>query len=108
MAIATLLCTFIVYQTTTLFLGAVDCFGLPSRVRSDQGGKNVAVAQCMLEKRGTDRGSMLTGSSTHNQHIERDLHSSLVVLYYRSFYHLENLDLLNPTNDRHIYAIYLH
>ena len=46
-----------------LFLGAVDHFGLPSRVRSDQGGENVAVAQCMLERRGTNRGSMLTGSS---------------------------------------------
>ena len=86
-----------------LFLGAVDCFDLPSRVRSDQGGKNVAVAQCMLEKRGTGRGSMLPGSSTHNQHIERGLHHGLVVLCYRLFYHLENLD---PTNDCHIYAVH--
>ena len=97
-----------------LFLGAVDRFGLPSRVRSDQGGENVAVAQCMLERRGVDRGSMLTGSSTHNQRMERlwrDLHCCVGVLYYRLFYHLENLGLLDPTNDRHIYAlhyIYLH
>ena len=96
-----------------LFLGAVDHFGLPSRVRSDQG-ENVAVAQCILERRGTDRGSMLTGSSTHNQRIERlwrDLHRCVVVVYYRLFYHLENLGLLDPTNNRHIYAlhyIYVH
>lgn len=60
--VAALSCTFIVHPTTrpqlcdNLFLGAVDRFGLPSRVRSDQGGENVAMAQSMLERRGTDRG----------------------------------------------------
>ena len=65
-----------VYQ---LFLVAVQNFILPSRVRSDQGLENVLVARHMIESRGSERHSMLTGSSTHNQRIERlwrDVHSS--------------------------------
>ena len=46
------------------FLKATQQFGLPSRVRSDQGGENILVAQRMLECRGVGRASIITGSST--------------------------------------------
>ena len=74
-----------------LFLSAIQQFGMPSRVRSDQGRENILVAQHMLEHRGDGRGSIITGCSTHNQRIERfwrDLHrcktpsSSVIVLKY--------------------------
>ena len=90
------------------FLKATRQFGLPSRVRSDQGQENILVAQHMLEHRGEGRGSMITGSSTHNQRIERlwrDLHRCVTQLFYRLFYHLEHLGLLDPLNEAHLYAL---
>ena len=54
----------------SLFVDAVRLYGLPSRVRSDQGRENYLVAQHMLEHRGVDCRSMLVGSSVHNHRIE--------------------------------------
>lgn len=92
-----------------LFLSAVRKYSLPSRVRSDHGRENYLVAVHMLENRGALRNSMITGSSIHNQRIERfwrDMHRCVTVLYYRLFYYLEHQNHLEPDNDVHRYALH--
>jgi hypothetical protein len=62
----------ILFFKSRLFHEGILEFGtIPSRVRGDYGGENVLVADFMIENRGEDRGSFLTGSSHFNTRCER-------------------------------------
>ena len=56
-----------------LFVAATDTYGLPVRIRCDQGVENYDVAMYMLNHH--DRGPLMkpviVGRSVHNQRIER-------------------------------------
>ena len=91
--------------TTVLscFLKGVETYGIPSRVRSDKGKENVIVGDYIIEKRGLERGSMITGPGTHNQRIERlwrDGFDGVFALYYELFTFMEDNELLDPFNQK--------
>ena len=67
------------------FLKGVEAYGIPSTVKSGKGKENVLVADYMIEKHCSERRSMITGPSSHNQQIERiwrDVFDQVLALYY--------------------------
>ena len=92
-----------------LFTEAVSHFGLPDRVRSDHGGKNIDVWRYMLAAHNNDQSSVITGSSTHNERVERlwrDVHRCVAKIFSDLFTELEIAETLDPLNDVDLYCLH--
>ena len=66
------------------------------------------LAEYMIEKRGAERRSMITGCSIHNKWIERlwrVKHRSVTILIYKLFYFMEHHGLLDHLNEWHLLAL---
>ena len=78
-------------------------------MRSDKGGENLEVARAMISVRGTGRKSHITGSSIHNQRIERlwrDTFRCVGQLYYALFYDMEDCNLLDGDCEKDMFALH--
>lgn len=78
-------------------------------MRSDYGLENVGVANWMIVNMGISRGSHITGSSVHNQRIERlwrEVNRIVTRVYKNVFYYLETEHVLDPLNDVDLYCLH--
>ena len=97
--------------TTVLeaFVGGVSKFGIPECVRSDHGGENVDVWRYMLEVHGENETCVRTGSSTHNERIERmwrDVYRCVSSQFAETFHGLESSGVLDPLNEVDIFCLH--
>lgn len=93
----------------TAFSEAAYKYGLPLRVRSDLGGENVDVWRYMVAQYDGDEYAVITGSSTHNERIERlwwDVFRCVGQLFYDTFHSLEDECLLDPLNETDIFCLH--
>ena len=89
------------------FLKGISIYGIPYSVRTDCGGENVDVWRYMLSTH-QDLSRVLTGSSVHNERVERlwrDVTRSASSSFIDMFYELEAEGILDPSNEIDIFCL---
>ena len=84
------------------FVEAAHIHGLPERVRTDHGGENIEVWRFIVDQHGS-ASSVIAGSSTHNERIERlwrDVYRCVVSIMFF------NLESENPGNEIDLYCLH--
>ncbi|CAJ1074952.1 uncharacterized protein LOC115561219 [Xyrichtys novacula] len=82
-------------------------FGRPIHIRTDHGGENVKIWDDMRVHRGDN--SVFTGSSVHNQRIERfnrDLNRNCRDVFAPIFYELESMEALDVDNESDLFCLH--
>ena len=92
-----------------LFLQATETYGYPINVRTDQGGENVLVWRHMNSHWGSERKSVIVGSSVHNQRVERfnrDLNVNIAQVFSPRLQELEDIGLLDINNETDMFCLH--
>ena len=90
------------------FEEAVQLHGLPSKLRTDLGGENTEVWRYMVEQHHSAN-AVITGSSTHNERIERlwrDVHRCVGVVFADTFRKLEEEQHLDCLNELDLFCLH--
>ena len=92
-----------------LFVNAVSQFSLPDRIRSDHGGENADLWRYMLASHNLDYCCVITGSSVHNEQVERlwrDVNRCISSSFSKCMRDLERNGLLDPLNETDVYCLH--
>lgn len=91
------------------FREGITRFGLPDHIRSDHGGENVDVWRYMIASHNNDLSCVVTGSSTHNERVERlwrDVHRCVAKVFSELFTELERGGILDLLNEVDLYCLH--
>ena len=91
------------------FIAATQSYGVPKRLRTDLGGENVDAWQYMVDYHGGNERCVITGSSIHNERIERlwrDVRNSVITTFRQEFLSLEQEEILDVENDTDLFCLH--
>jgi hypothetical protein len=91
------------------FLQAIETYGYPINIRTDQGGENVLVWRHMNSHWGSQRKSVIVGSSVHNQRVEqfnRDLNVNIAQVFSPRLQELEDIGLFDINNETDMFCLH--